>query len=229
LLRTVLTPVVTIGSSSLVGLGQGSEFLILEATSGLTHARIALESADDLPTTALLLPHRETFRILTHHGPRWWLCDDQVHPLHGQILAWQPVGSGRPTRCSVPLGATYLDGHFKVVGLDELGAVHASLLWTDDGEFELLSSAVAMTDGGYLATAQTGPNKVVAVAAGRIDWLSEGSDRFRTTDSIADVSLARTVACFASSSADEVLVVAAEGLVSRITVPRRGRRRPPTT
>ena len=214
------------GASHFVGMCCGGEFLVLEATSGLAHARVLLTSADALPTTAILLPHGETFRILTHHGPSWWLSDDQGHPIHTRITGWRPVGGSRAPRCSVPLGATQRVGHVKIVGLDDQGAVHASLFLIDDGVFELLSSPVATTDGGYLAAAQTGPNKVVAISRSRIDWLSDGSDRFQTTGSLPDAGLAATVACFPSTSADEILVVAAEGLISRIGLPRRGQASP---
>jgi hypothetical protein len=220
----LLTPVFTVGTSRLIGLAHDSELLILEAASGLTHVRVALTSDVHAATTALLLPYGETFRILTHNRPQWTLYDDQGQPIGRPILGWRPVGGGVPSRCSVPLSWTCLDGLVKVVGLDAHGAVHASQFWIEEGVLELLSSPVATTDGGYLAAAQTGPNRVVAVSAGRIDWLSDGSDRFQTVNSLADQGLDKTVACFPSTSPEEVLVVAAEGFISRIAVPRRSRR-----
>jgi hypothetical protein len=222
--QTFLTPVFTVGTSRLIGLAHGSELVVLEAASGLTHAHVSLRSAGHLATTALLLPHGEALRILTHSGPQWTLYDDQGQPVGRPILGWRPVGGGVTSRCSVPLSGTCLDGLVKLVGLDAHGAVHASQFWIEEGVLELLSSPVATTDGGYLAAAQTGPNRVVAVAAGRIDWLSDGSDRFQTVNSLTDQGLDKTVACFPSTSPEEVLVVATEGFISRIAVPRRGRR-----
>jgi hypothetical protein len=195
----------------------------------LTHARVSLTSTVQVATTALLLPYGEGIRILTHDGPQWMLYDDQGRPIGRPILGWRPVGGSVTSRCSAPLSCTYLDGLVKVVGLDVFGAVHASQFWIEEGVLELLSSPVATTEGGYLAAAQTGPNRVAAVSAGRIDWLSDGSDRFQTVNSLADQGLDKTVACFPSTSPEEVLVVAAEGFVSRIGVPRRSRRHQPIT
>ncbi len=219
-----LTPILGTSPECLIGLGDDDELLVFDATAGLPRGRVPLAAAEEHPTTALLLPDAENFRVLTHDGPRWILLDREGRRLGRSEPAWRPVGGARHPGCSVPLfwmelhGLGYdLEDVFKPVGLDEHGAVHATQLWVADGGFEVLSSPVATTDGGYLAAGPCGHGKVVAVSRSRIDWLTDRSDRFQTVRSIQDPGLASTVACFPSTVPEEVLVVSADGWVTRFT------------
>ena len=137
---------------------------------------------------------------------------------------------GRP-RCSVPPSWNHLDGHVKVVGLDEQGSVHASLLWTDgNGVLELLSSPAASTDRG--------------LPRGGPDGSGQGGGRLEGPDRLAE----RGLGPFPDSpqppgsgprpdgglfpvttSPNEALVLAEEGFLSRIALPRREKRHRVTT
>ena len=216
-----LTPILGTGTECLIGLGDDDELLIFDATAGLPRARVPLAAIEEPVATALLLHDAEDFRVLIHDGPRWILLDHEGRRIGRSEPAWRPVGAGRHPECSVPLSwiqldgpGIHLEGVVKPIGLDEHGALHATQLWIEDGGFEVLTSPVATTDGGYLAAAPCGHDKVVAVAPGRIDWLTDRSDRFQTVRSIQDPGLASTVACFPSTVAEEVLVVSADGWVT---------------
>jgi hypothetical protein len=222
--RTWLTPILQADPQHFIGLGDDRDLVIIEASAGLPMAYLTLARASaeshNRRATAHLLPHGDSFRVLTHDGPRWVLLDVEGHDLGRSEPDWQPAVGGRARRCAVPLSWAYLDGLLKVVGLDTHGALHASQLWIDEGVLELLSSPVATTQGGYLAAAQTGPNKVVGVTASRIDWLSDGSDRFQAVCSLRQQDLTDTVACFPTLSPQQVLVVSSRGLVAQIDAPR---------
>ncbi len=216
-LRSWLTPISGVGPESLIGLGDGRELLILDATAGLPRGRVPLAAAQEPPTTALLLLNDEGYRVLTHDGPRWILLDHEGRCIGRSEPAWRPVTGGRHPQCWVPVSWIHLKGVVKAIGLDEHGAVHATQLWIEDRGFEVLTSPVATTDGGYLAVAPCGHDRVVAVAPGRIDWLTDRSDRFQMVRSIQDPGLAATLACFPSTVPEEVLVVSADGWVNRFT------------
>src|SRR5262249_18433358 len=157
----------------------------------------------------------ETTRILTHAGPRWILLDAQGRRIAQSGPAWQPVGGSRSARCAAPLSYTHLEGLIKVTGLDVHGGVHSVQLWIEEGVLEVLSSRVATTDGGYLAASQSGHSRVVAVSADRIDWLGYRTDRFQLVRTLPEPGLATTVACFPSTTPEEVLIVLADGFVAR--------------
>ncbi len=218
-----LTPIHRLDGESLalIGLGDGQDLLILDAVSGLPRGRVSLAAAEEPPATALLLPGTESFRVLTHDGARWILLDDQGHDLGRSNPLWRPVGGGRNLRCAVPMAWTYHDGLTNLIGLDEHGAVYSAHLFIEGQVLELLSSAVATSEGGYLAAAQSGHGKVVAVSAGRIDWFSYRTDRFQLIRTLPDPGLAAAVACFPSTPADEVLIVSGGGFVARVEAPRR--------
>jgi tetratricopeptide (TPR) repeat protein len=219
--RGYLTPILADGTDALVGVGDGGEALVvIEAVSGLPRARVSLEAGEP-PAMALLVPEGDTFGVLTHDGQRWVLLDSESEPIGRPKTLWRPIGGGRNPRCRVPLGVLHHEGAVRVIGLDEHGAVHSTGLYIEDRVFELLSSQVATTAGGYLAAAPAGPDKVVAVSASRIDWLSYGSDRFQLVRTLEDRGLTATVACFPSIAPNEVLVVSVGGFVARIEAPRR--------
>jgi tetratricopeptide (TPR) repeat protein len=222
-LQAWLTPILCVDADSLpfIGLGDGRELLVLDASSGLPRARVSLAAAEEPPATALLLPGPETTRILTHDGPRWILLDAQGRRIARSVATWRPVGGSRSPRCSAPLSYTHLEGLLKVTGLDAHGAVYSSQLWIEDGVLEVLSSLVATTHGGYLVASQSGHSRVVAVSADRLDWLGYRTDRFQLVRTLPEPGLATTVACFPSTAAEEVLVVSADGFVARIEAPRR--------
>ena len=116
------------------------------------------------------------------------------------------------------MGCMALEGVVKLIGLDEHGAVYAAQLWIEDGGFELLSSPVATTDGGYLAAAPCGHGKVVAVSSSRIDWLELPQPIASSRSAASRIrASARPSACFPSTVPEEVLVVSADGWVARYT------------
>jgi tetratricopeptide (TPR) repeat protein len=222
-LQAWLTPILCADDDSLpfIGLGDGRELLILDASAGLPRARVSLAAAEEPPATALLLPGPDTTRILTHDGSRWILLDTEGRRLARSGPAWRPTGGSRSPRCSAPLSYTHLDSLIKVTGLDAHGAVHSSQLCIEDGVLEVLSSLVATTHGGYLAASQSGHSRVVAVSADRLDWLGYRTDRFQLVRTLPEPGLATTVACFPSTTPEEVLVVSADGFVARFEAPRR--------
>lgn len=246
-LRSWLTPMLSFGAEAFVGLADERELCIVEVPSGLTPASIPFRSFDESPVTAFLLPDGEETRVVTHDGMRWVVLDTKGERVGLSSPAWRPCFGGRGPRCWVPVNWTYLDGVVRVVGLDSAGSVHASQFWVepwptghsrpisinaeddqvtrsprrpDDNVLELLASPTASIVGGYLAAAATAPDRVVAVSAGRVDWLREASDRFRTVHSLEAPDLRDIEACFPSTSADEVLVVLGDGRIARVEVPR---------
>ena len=227
--RTWLTPILELDPEVFVGLGCDGDLRIIDAAALLPIAHISigldpLSGVKEPASAALLLPLGESFRVLVCNGLSWFLLDQAGDQLGSSPSAWWPVGGSRAARCSVPPAWLCLEGLVKIVGLDQYGTAHSSQLLVEEDVLEVVSSPVATTDGGYLAVTPKAPSQVVAVSASRIDWLIEGSGRFQTYYSLPDPGLAATVACFPSSDPEEVLVVSAEGFVSRIAVPRRSRR-----
>jgi tetratricopeptide (TPR) repeat protein len=217
-----LTPILVHGTDALVGVGDGREpaVFVIDAVSGLPRACLSLEG-DGLPAMSILLPSADSFRLLTHEGSRWVLLDAEGNRFGRPKALWYPAGGGRHPQCSVPLSVAWHEGYVRVIGLDVHGAVYATGLHVEEGVFELLTSCVATTAGGYVAAAPAGPDRLVAVSESRIDWFSHGSDRFQMVRTMEVPALAATVACFPTAVPNEVLIVALNGFVARIAAPRR--------
>lgn len=216
-----LTPILRMGATSLVGLGDESEVIILDMPTGIARGRVRLSDFDGPPAAALLCPAGESVHVLTHDGPRWCLLDPEGDPIGSHATAWQPVGGGRCPRCTVPL-SWQADGEaVKVVGLDKHGALHVSQFWVEpqSGCFELLSTRATSTEGGFVAATQVGHDRVVGVVPGRIDWFSDRTDRLRLIRSvpIRDPGLAKVAACFPSTTPEDMLIITADGWLARIS------------
>jgi len=205
--------------------------MVLDAAGGLpmaypSLAGITKEGQGEAPACAFLLPDASGFAILAHDGPRWVLLDREGRELARSGPAFRPHGGSASPRCTVPLSWTRLEGMARVVGLDAHGALHSAELWfAAPDAIDLGAVLVATTEGGYRAATRTATGKVVAVSASRIDWLSGSSGRFQAVHSRRDEGLAGTVACFPSTTSEEVLVVSGEGFLSRVAIPRGPRRR----
>jgi tetratricopeptide (TPR) repeat protein len=223
-----LTPILPWGVDWLVGVGDGHRLSILDAVSGTHRGRLTIAySVEDPPATALLLPaattratQQDQFGVLTHLGARWILLDVHGQLLHQTAHCWRPAAPGPGGLQSVPLSWRYVPPLLDLVGLDEHGAVYSAQFSLENGRFDLLASRVATTEGGYLAATRCGTSLVVAVSRSRIDWLSNSTDRFQPVHKL-NLSLPSTVACFPSSSPQEILAVGSDGFVARIAAPRR--------
>ena len=101
--------------------------------------------------------------VFTHDGPCWVAVGADGKRLTPSLIAGNPRSRPRARcgRCRSPRGSR--PPCSKLLGLDRNGAVHGARFHVDDGSFELLSAQIATTQGGYLATAFTGPSTVVAV------------------------------------------------------------------
>ncbi len=227
---TWLTPILASEPSWFIGLGSDRDLMILDAAGGLPMAyssfsEVTAYSEEPAPGCALLLPGESGFTILTHAGPRWVLLDPEGHALARSGPAFRPHGGSTSPRCTVPLSWTRLEGMVRVVGLDAQGAVHSAEFWfAGPDTIDLGAVLVARTEGGYQAATRTATGKVVAVSSSRIDWLSDTAGRFHVVHSRLDGGLAGTVACFPSTTSEEVLVVSGDGFLSRMAIPRGSRR-----
>jgi tetratricopeptide (TPR) repeat protein len=221
-----LTPILTRGVERLVGLGDGSDMMFVDAASGMHWGRLAIgQDATDHPTAALLFPvgsSRGTassrLGVLTHHGPRWIVLDIHGKLMHQTAYYWQPAIPATSSLRSVPITCRFDPPLLELVTLDKEGAVSLAQFHVEDGAFELLSTRVATTDGGYLAATRCGAGMVVAVGAKRVVWLGFGADRFHVAHQL-DVSLPSAVACFASHAGPEVRVICSDGFIARVEPP----------
>jgi tetratricopeptide (TPR) repeat protein len=230
-----LTPVLPQGVDRLVGLGDGSDMMFVDAASGMHCGRLTIGNKWDHPASAILFPvgcssgtAASRLVVLTHNGPHWIVLD-----MHGKLLRqtayyWQP---GVPTACSlrsVPITWRHVPPFLELVGLDKNGALSSAQFQVEDDVFELLAARVATTDGGYLAATRCGTSMVVAVGPKQIVWLGVSADKFHVVHQL-EISLPSAVACFAAHSAPEVQVVCSDGFIARVEPPppsnKRTRRR----
>ena len=223
-----LTPILTRGVERLVGLGDGSDMMFVDAASGMHWGRLTIASdPTEHPQTAFLLPlgspngiAASRLGVLTHNGPNWIVLDIHGKLLHQTTYYWQPAVTGACTLRSVPITWRHAPPFLELVGLDKEGAVSSAQFQVEDGVFELLASRVAMTVGGYLAATRCGTNMVVAVGPTRTVWLGLSADRFHVVHQL-DLSLPSAVACFAAASPPEILVVCSDGFIARVEPPPR--------
>ena len=223
-----LTPILPWRMERLVGLGDGCELLIVDASTGAVCHHVPI--AGDLsapPTTGILLPAGSStgplesrLMVLTHDGPRWIFFDMNQMPPEPTPLRWQPGIPGSSSLCSLQISSRFVPPFLDLLGLDATGAVHAAQFHAEDGSLELVAERVATIPGGYLAAAHIGTNRIVAIASRQIDWLDAGAERFSLAKTV-DVGLHSAVACFNSPCTREVLVVCSDGFIARTVAPRR--------
>jgi tetratricopeptide (TPR) repeat protein len=225
-----LTPIVPWGVEHVLGVGDGRDLVIVDASFGMHWGRLSLASDTADPTrTALLLPigpgsgsPHDRLLVLTHEGPHWLVLNVAGEVVHATPYYWYPSLPPASTLRSLALTWRHAPPFVELVGLDKNGAVHAAQFYIEDDLLELLAARVATTEGGYLATARSGPSTVVAVSRSRIDWLGYSGDRFRVAHSLK-VALPTAIACFASAVTQEILVVCSDGFIARVAVLRRAR------
>ncbi len=143
-----LTPVLPWGVERLIGICQGHELLIVDASSGLTWGSLSIPECEaGVPTTALLLaigsPKRSwesRFTVLTHVGQQWVLLD-----LQGKILCqttsyrWLHGAAGFDSDRPSPITWRHVPPFLEVLGLDKTGAVYAAQLYLEHDSLELLA------------------------------------------------------------------------------------------
>jgi tetratricopeptide (TPR) repeat protein len=226
---TWLTPIVPHGTERLVGVGGGSDLLIIDACSGIQRDRLALAHRTSAHTRiALLLPRlvnvgtnpSRQLSVLAHDGRRWVLADPAGSGARPTPCDWNPCLPTSSSLRSLPLVARHIPPIIELVGLDESGAIHAAQFRLEDNSLELLVDRTETTEGGYLAATLLGTNSVVGVAATHIDWLGYHRDRFRVTYSL-NQSFPLAVACFTTSAADEIVIVCSNGFLARVPSSRR--------
>jgi hypothetical protein len=223
-----LTPILPWGVERLVGLADGQDLLVFDVASGVLWQRRRI-AADGSPTpaAALLLPAGSPSRpperwlvVLTHDGPQWIVLDERGRLLHDTSHQWQPAVPESSTLRSVPISGWFVPPSLELLGLDKQGAVCSAHFHAEEGSVELVSGKIATTPGGYLAAARTGPNSIIAVTPSRVDWLDSGGDRLHVVNK-QYVDLALAVACCASPSGGETLVVCSDGFIARLAAPPR--------
>ena len=79
--------------------------------------------------------------------------------------------------------------------------------------YRQLELTEAVLEGGWKVPA-------INLWAQGVAWLKDGLDNTLTTRGITRVALANAVACFASPTTDELLVVSRDGFVTRVPLPR---------
>jgi hypothetical protein len=223
-----LTPILPWGVERLVGFSDGHELLVIDAASGMLWQRVAITAlAVGPPSTALLLsagtassPPESRFVVVTHDGSRWIVLSALGKMRYDTAYHWLPGIPASSSLPSPPISWRFVPPSLELLGLDSSGAIHAARFHAEESELELLSAQVATTPGGYLATARTGTTKLVAVSAQRIDWLDCAADRLHVVHKL-DLGFPTAVACFASPSTQETLVVCSDGFVACVTAPRR--------
>jgi tetratricopeptide (TPR) repeat protein len=232
LLGSWLTPILPWGTDWLVGLGYGRDLMIVEGGSWMCRARLSIVPAgSEPPGTALLIPADPSIGpadgplVLTHDGSSWVLLDSGGRELHRAGSAWSPAAPGARSLRGAPV--TWMPSYpfVELISLVRDGAVYVSEFHVLDGRFHVSSSRAARTDQIYLAATRcgSGSNTVVAVSRARIDWLSVKTNNFQPARSLPCPSLAPAVGCFFTNAPEEVVVVFADGTITRIDAPRRRR------
>ena len=94
-----LTPILPWGMERLVGLGEGRELLIVDASSGMVRQRVTIAGETwrcRRPRSCCRrgrrrAPPKSRLMVLTHDGPRWVVCDMDGMPRKRTPLRWQPA------------------------------------------------------------------------------------------------------------------------------------------
>ncbi len=144
-----LTPILTRGVERLVGLGDGSDMMFVDAASGMHWGRLTIAAdSTEHPQTAFLLPlgspsgiAASRLAVLTHNGPHWVVLDIHGKILHRIPYHWQPAIPGLSPLRSVPTTFRHAPPFLDLVGLDKEGAVSSAQFQVEHGVFELLACA----------------------------------------------------------------------------------------
>jgi hypothetical protein len=215
-----LCPALPGGLGPLLGFWDGDELQILEAPRLLPLDRLDFSFLDQAPETVLLLPsfqwHTPDLAALVFADGAVWCfqagrrrgrcalrwASPRVSALRNPWLSWLRRGPDRLEVASVRGGG--------VLGWAELEFT--------DGE---LTDAVARTaedDQPYLAAAVVRAGQVAALTPRAIHWLRAGP-RGLQVQAVQDVALSRALACFPFYRGKELLVVSADGTLTKIPFP----------
>jgi hypothetical protein len=147
----------------------------------------------------------------------WPITDDwEVEPDDFPIA--EPVARARQTFAA----RAFVSGamvHVWALTLDGDGRC----LWVDarnDGPFLRVRSSCASKEHGFLCAAILSPGKIAAVEPQGVAWLRTGPNNALTAHGTTRIALANAVACFASPTTNELLVVSRDGFVTRVPMPR---------
>jgi hypothetical protein len=148
-----------------------------------------------------------------------WCYSDWQKPPRMTFLGWAPETlDGSNLR--VPAVAWFQrdDRHLEMAGLRSPGVVRWSLVQYGGNRFFRSLSCVSGADG-YRAATIVRAGLVAAVRDEGVDWLrctSKGFVRMHTTKTSAPP----VEACFPSHATRELIVVSADGAITRVSIPQ---------
>ncbi len=225
-----LTPILSSGTETFVGCGDGAYLSIVDLTTGAI--RCSWRIADDeapLPSSAILLPTgclsgivERDVMVFTHDGPNWCVIDSAGTRLPTARHHWEPAPLKTGSLHAMPIFTRFASPFLELIGFDQEGAVHVASFHVEDADVMLLRSHVVATPGGYLAAEQTSLFELIAVSATAIDRVSYPGEKIRRVEHL-ELGFPTAIACFALTSTAEILVVCSDGVISRVATTRRAR------
>jgi hypothetical protein len=222
-----LTPILSRVGGDRVGLRYGRELHLLSVASLTWEGCFTLPYSESSPPVLLLRwprpdPDEEGLAAFTHDGEVWILIDSDGDLIHSTGLRWQPERPGTSTLRTVPISWKYdSPEHLEIAGLGESGALHWAAFRRGESSLQLHATNVATVEDqeqGYLAAAFVHSHLVAGVTRSRIDWLRTGPSKFALRRSTR-IALPSAVACLPGASTNTLVVICADGLIARVTVP----------
>jgi tetratricopeptide (TPR) repeat protein len=178
------------------------------------------------PNAALLLPARSqgVASLLCFRASLAWVQPLQ-HDLTGYSstvtnIGWTPQPHPESTLWHLPISWLRAGDNLEVAGLNVDGSLKWTKLHINGWHLENVASfSSKLVDDGYRAATIIGRGLLAAVAQTRIHWFRTGtaSRMEKTGETPAD--LTHAVACFASLSTGELLVVCSDGELVRVPLP----------
>jgi tetratricopeptide (TPR) repeat protein len=225
-----LTPIVPRGVERLVGLADGADLMLVDASSGMHWGRLTIaDDPRDPPTAAILIPAdvaagaaTNPLVVFTHQGPHWVVLDAFGKLLYQTSYYFRPAKTGSdPFFDGSTVSWQFSPPHLFLVSVDADGVVSQAEFELGQSRVRLLQSRIASADGGYRGAICREPNLVIAWATDRIEWLKPNfrgipDTRALNAAKVVRLDMTTAVACFAGQDPTDILVVHRDGTISTV-------------
>jgi hypothetical protein len=131
-------------------------------------------------------------------------------------LGWTPTIPPGSTLQTPPISWLAYGNDLELVGIDD-GVLNWSRLHFSESRMEVVARSTATTN--FTAATLVRPSLVAGVSSERIEWLRAGATQL-TRQSVTPARLPDAVACFASATTGELLIVCQDGTLVRVPVPQ---------
>jgi hypothetical protein len=221
-----LTPVLGDGSVRGVGIWNGEEMILMSGVGDLLPwTRLPMPSRKTDPPAAILMPSVDGSRpslraVLVHDGVDICQVESMGKLFRRRYLGWRPTLIEGHTLRSAPLAWLQVEpGQLELAGLDHEGMIHWSSLRVNDSDLIRETYSDSRGETSYAATTLVRSGFVAGVTRGRVDWLRCGTQAFTVVGSTS-LEVDSPLACFPAHGIEELVVVARNGTLHCVPIPR---------